>query len=162
MVPSPFVGKGRTNFPLPSRERGRVRGIKIKEVLKMKRTLLTTSVVLSLLVFGAVAIARPPFGGDGYGMMGRGMGMMGGGGPGFGGPDNCPYHDLTIGAAPITKDEAATILQNYLKWTRNPNLKLDKITEKEKGFEAEIVTKDNSLVNKIFIDKETGRTKPVY
>ncbi|MBI5043302.1 MAG: hypothetical protein HZC10_05645 [Nitrospirae bacterium] len=131
----------------------------------MKRTLLTTSVVLILLVFGAVAIARPPFGGDGYGM-GRGMGMMagmmGGGGPGFGGPDNCPYHDLTIGAAPITKDEAAAILQNHLKWTRNPNLKLGKITEKETGFEAEIVTKDNSLVNKIFIDKETGRTKPIY
>ncbi len=131
----------------------------------MKRALLTTSVILILFVFGAVAIARPPFGGDGYGM-GRGMGMMGGmmggGGPGFGGPDNCPYHDLTIGAAPITKDEATTILQNHLKWTRNPNLKLGKITEKEKGFEAEIVTKDNSLVNKIFIDKETGRTKPVY
>ncbi len=131
----------------------------------MKRTLLTTSVVLILLVFGAVAIARPPFGGDGYGM-GRGMGMMGGmmggGGPGFSGPDNCPYHDLTIGAAPITKDEATTILQNHLKWTRNPNLKLGKITEKETGFEAEIVTKDNSLVNKIFIDKETGRTKPIY
>ncbi len=126
----------------------------------MKRTLLTASVVLILLVFGAVAIARPPFGGDGYG-----MGMMGGmmgGGAGFGGPDNCPYHDLTIGAAPITKDEATTILQNHLKWTRNPNLKLGKITEKDKGFEAEIVTKDNSLVNKIFIDKETGRTKPIY
>ncbi|MBI5182724.1 MAG: hypothetical protein HZA06_07455 [Nitrospirae bacterium] len=130
----------------------------------MKRTLLTTSVVLILLVFGAVAIARPPFGGDGYGM-GRGMGMMGGmtgGEPGFGGQDSCPYHDLTVGAAPITKDEAATILQNHLKWTRNPNLKLGKITEKETGFEAEIVTKDNSLVNKIFIDKETGRTKPIY
>ena len=135
----------------------------------MKRTLLTTSAVLILLVFGAIAIAQPHRWGDGYGM-GRGMGMMAGmmhggyygGGPGFGGPDNCPNHDLTIGAAPITKDEAETILQNHLKWTRNPNLKLGKITEKDKGFEAEIVTKDNSLVNKIFIDKETGRTRPVY
>ncbi len=135
----------------------------------MKRPLLVASTVLILLVFGAIAIAQPGWG-DGYGMMGRGMGMMGGmmhggysgGGPGFSGPDNCPYHDLTVGAAPITKDEAATILQNHLKWTRNPNLKLGKITEKEKGFEAEIVTKDNSLVNKIFIDKETGRTRPVY
>lgn len=135
----------------------------------MKRILLAASVVLILLIFGAVAIARPPFGGDGYGM-GRGMGMMGGmmyggysgAGPGFGGPDNCPYHDLTVGAAPITKDEATTILQNHLKWTRNPNLKLGKITENDKGFEAEIVTKDNSLVNKIFIDKETGRARPVY
>ncbi len=135
----------------------------------MKRILLAASVVLILLIFGAVAIARPPFGGDGYGM-GRGMGMMGGmmyggysgAGPSFGGPDNCPYHDLTVGAAPITKDEATTILQNHLKWTRNPNLKLGKITENDKGFEAEIVTKDNSLVNKIFIDKETGRARPVY
>lgn len=128
----------------------------------MKRSLLITAGILLLLGFGTFAVALPPGGGDGYGMMGRGMGMMGGGGPGFGGPDNCPNHDLTIGAAPITKDEATTILQNHLKWTRNPNLKLGKITEKDKGFEAEIVTKDNSLVNKIFIDKETGRTKPVY
>ena len=44
----------------------------------MKRTLLATTVVLILLVFGAVVIAQPPRWGDGYGygMMGRGMGMM--------------------------------------------------------------------------------------
>jgi hypothetical protein len=155
-------------FPSPLAGEGQGEGVK-KEVFKMKKTLLTTSVVLILLVFGAIAIAQPHRWGDGYGM-GRGMGMMGGmmhsgdygGGPGFGGPDNCPYHDLTVSAAPITKDEAATIIQNHLKWTRNPNLKLGKITEKDKGFEAEIVTKDNSLVNKIFIDKETGRTRHVY
>jgi hypothetical protein len=53
-------------------------------------------------------------------------------------------------------------LENYVQSTRNPNLKLGKITDKDQYFEAEIVTKDNSLVDKILVDKQTGWMRSIY
>jgi len=44
--------------------------------------------------------------------------------------------------------------------TRNPNLKLGKITEREDVFEAQIVTNDNFLVDKLLIDKSMGWMHP--
>jgi hypothetical protein len=45
---------------------------------------------------------------------------------------------------------------------RNPNLKLEKIGDKGNAFEGEIVTKDDSLVDKILVDKNTGWMRSVY
>ena len=44
----------------------------------------------------------------------------------------------------------------------NPNLKLGKIEEKDNGFEVDIVTKNNSLVDKILVDKNTGWMRSAY
>jgi hypothetical protein len=63
----------------------------------------------------------------------------------------------------MEEKDAIGILDNYLKSTRNPNLKLGKIEDKESVFEAEIVTKkEGSLVDKIAVDKTTGWIRSVY
>jgi hypothetical protein len=45
---------------------------------------------------------------------------------------------------------------------RNPNLKVGEIEDKGYVFEAEILTKDNSLVDKILVDKRTGWMRSIY
>jgi hypothetical protein len=97
--------------------------------------------------------------GMGPGMMwGRGMGsgMMGQGYGGLYGPR------FQQRQKPLDKEEARQEVENYLKSMRNPNLKLGEITDKGSYFEADIVTKDNSLVNKVDIDKTTGWMRPAY
>jgi len=116
-------------------------------------------------------------GGGMMGMMGRGMmgpgmmgqgayGMMGRGGmgPGMMAPGQGMGPQYGAGQQkPLTEKDVRGILQNYLKSTRNPNLKLGKITDKGNGFEAEIVTKkEGALVDKIFVDKATGWMRSVY
>ncbi len=94
--------------------------------------------------------------GMGPGMMGRGMGpgMMG---PGYGyGPQ---YQQPQ---KPLEEKDARAILENYLRGTRNPNLKLGKITEQGNYLEAEIVTKEGSLVDKILVDRYTGWIRSIY
>ena len=54
------------------------------------------------------------------------------------------------------------MLEDYLRSTNNPNLKLGKIEEKETTYVADIVTKDGSLVDKITIDKNTGWMRSTY
>jgi hypothetical protein len=54
------------------------------------------------------------------------------------------------------------MVQNYLNATRNPNLKLGKIKEEGSTFEAEIVTKNGSLVDQLLIDKNTGWMRSGY
>ena len=93
--------------------------------------------------------------GYGYGMMGPGYGYGYGMGPGMmGGYGYGPqYQQLE---KPLGKKDAQEILENYVKSLYNPNLKVGKITEKDTYFEGEILTKDNVLVDKIIIDKNTG------
>jgi hypothetical protein len=102
--------------------------------------------------------------GMGPGMMGRGgmmaPGMMGQGqgmGPGYG---YGPRYQQPQKA--LEEKDVKPILENYLKSTRNPNLKLGKIEDKESTFEAEIMTKDDSLVDKIAVDKNTGWMRSIY
>jgi hypothetical protein len=79
-------------------------------------------------------------------------------GPGDGyqyGPQQQPQKSLD-------EKDAKTILENYLKSTRNPNLKLGKIEDKGHYFEAEILTQKDSLVDKILVDKTTGWMRSVY
>jgi hypothetical protein len=47
-------------------------------------------------------------------------------------------------------------------YSRNPNLKVGKIEDKGGYFEAEITTNDGSLVDKLLVDKDTGRMRSVY
>lgn len=59
-----------------------------------------------------------------------------------------------------SKDQVEMLLEHHV--TKNPNLKIGQITEKEDVFEAEIVTKDGSLVKKMIVDKNTGWVKKEY
>jgi hypothetical protein len=103
----------------------------------------------------------------GPGMMGPGMGpgMMGPGmmGPGYGshpGPQYGPQYQQP--RKPMEEKDAKAILENYIQSTRNPNLKLGEIKDLGYVFEAEILTKDNSLVDKILVDKGMGWMRSIY
>jgi Spy/CpxP family protein refolding chaperone len=113
--------------------------------------------------------------GPGYGY-GMGPGMMGPGygrgpemmGPGWGRGMN-PYgydrdDQLQSGRhmGPLGKKDAEKIVENYIQSTRNPNLKLGKIEDAGNAFRAQIVTKDNSLVDEVLIDKDSGYMRPAY
>jgi hypothetical protein len=52
-----------------------------------------------------------------------------------------------------------SVLKNYIDG--NPNLKVGEIQDKGTYFEGTIVTKDNSLVAKYSIDKDTGWVRPI-
>jgi rubrerythrin len=96
--------------------------------------------------------------GMGPGMRGWGMGpgMMG---PGYGyqyGPQSQQPQK------PLEEKDAKAILENYLRANRNPNLKLGKITLQGNYFEADIITKDGSLVDKILVDRYTGWIRSIY
>ncbi|MCE5274147.1 MAG: hypothetical protein ABFD70_13500 [Syntrophaceae bacterium] len=110
-----------------------------------------------------------PWAGQGYdgmgpGMMGRGYGPGGGWGhggmmgygPGYG------YHSYNRSGKSMTMEQTKLLVEHYLTSMGNPNLKMGKITDKEKYFEAEIVTKDGSLVDTLMVDKQTGWMKSVY
>ncbi len=55
---------------------------------------------------------------------------------------------------PLTKDQAKTIIEGHLTMQGNPNIKLDKIEEKDGKFIAKITTKKGSLVEEITIDPQ--------
>ncbi|MFB0505807.1 MAG: hypothetical protein ACETWT_03650 [Thermodesulfobacteriota bacterium] len=95
--------------------------------------------------------------GPGYGM---GPGMMG---PGYGGqygPQYGPQYQQP--RKPLEERDAKAMLENYIQSTRNPNLKLGKIKDVGPAFEGEILTKENSLVDKILVDKGTGWMGSIY
>lgn len=102
--------------------------------------------------------------GPGGGYYGMGPGMMG---PGYGygmrGPGYQGYGPQYQGSQePLKEKDVKAMLENYVQSTRNPNLKVGKITEKDAYFEAEILTKENALVDKILVDKNTGWMRSVY
>jgi len=93
--------------------------------------------------------------GPGYGM---GPGMMHrdwGRAPQYGPPYQQPQK-------PLEEKAVKEMLENYLRSTRNPNLKLGAIEDKGTYFEAEILTKDGSLADKIGVDKTTGWMRSIY
>jgi Spy/CpxP family protein refolding chaperone len=100
--------------------------------------------------------------GPGYGM---GPGMMG---PGWGRGENPYWSDRDNPQQsgrhmrPLEEKDAEKIVANYIQSTRNPNLKAGKIEDSGNAFKAQIVTKDNSLVEEVLIDKRSGYMKPAY
>jgi len=65
-------------------------------------------------------------------------------------------------AAELSESDARAIVSDYLKSTRNPNLKIGQVTDAGSAFQAEIVTKDGSLVDKLLVDKNSGYMRPAY
>ena len=102
----------------------------------------------------------------GYGMMGDGMmgqGMMGHGYHGqmpmMGGYGHGQMQPLR---RDLTADEVMHMMEHRVAWGGNPNLKVGAVTEKDGDvIEVEIVTKEGSLVQKLAIDRHTGRMQTV-
>jgi hypothetical protein len=138
----------------------------------MRRPLLPIVVVgLSLLalLWGFAAFMGPYPGRGPWGMMGPGR-MMGPGmwsgygpcaSPGFGphatGPGwYTPWADLNL-----TTDNAKTCFDRWLVWQGNPRLKVGDVKEKDTGsITVDIVTKDNSLVQRFVVDRRKGWVRP--
>lgn len=56
----------------------------------------------------------------------------------------------------ITKEQAYEMVSRHIE-KLNPNLKIGQLNDAGRIFEAEIITKDNEVVQLIGVDKETGR-----
>lgn len=106
-------------------------------------------------------------GGSGWGhmssgghMMGSGWGHMSGGYER--GSDGSGY-DRDYGWRSnrhVTSEEAQDIAEHNLR--ENPYIKVGKLTERSEGYEVEIVTrKGGELVNRLLVEKETGRIFPI-
>jgi len=106
--------------------------------------------------------------GHGHGMRGHGMmphgGMMGqnGGmgsgmmGRGFGRHMMQPYR------TDLSADDARHMMEHRLEWQGYTNLKLGKVEESDDDtILVEIVTKDDSLVQRLKIDRHTGMMESV-
>jgi hypothetical protein len=107
------------------------------------------------------------YGGYGMGpwMMGRGYGGYGMMGPGYGygyGPEYGYGPQSQRYSKPLDQDQAKQQVEDYLKSTKNPNLKIGKIEEKGNDYEVNIETKDGSLADKILISKDTGWMRSAY
>lgn len=98
---------------------------------------------------------RGDYGGMDSPMMHHGPGMMGQG-YGF-------HHGRRQSQNPIDLDTVKDFLKDYLKSLRNPNLKIGDIKEKDKVFEAEVVTKKKEdLVDIVSVNKYTGWMQSIY
>jgi hypothetical protein len=82
-------------------------------------------------------------------MRGGGPGWMHGGrGPGWYGQQG----DLNLKV-----DDVKARLERWIAWQGNPRLKVGDVKEKDGDtIEADIVTKDNSLVQRFTVDRHTG------
>ncbi|RLA84333.1 MAG: hypothetical protein DRG31_05080 [Deltaproteobacteria bacterium] len=154
-----------------------------KEVQMKKRLF----VLISALVLGGLLAQAGAHMGSGP-MMGQAMRGPGYGmGPGYAvQPRYCPYCGAYLGpqgygqpmgpqmmgprywgygrqpAEALKEKEAKALVEDALRATRNPNLKLGKFSDKGGYFEAEILTKDGSLVDKLMVDKYTGWMRSIY
>ncbi|MBI4795710.1 MAG: PepSY domain-containing protein [Deltaproteobacteria bacterium] len=61
---------------------------------------------------------------------------------------------------PLTADQAKAMVEQHI--SGNPNLKVGKVTPKNDAYEVDIVTKDDSLVDKIQVNKQTGWFRSAY
>ena len=98
--------------------------------------------------------------GSGYGM-GPGYRMAPGYGPGPGyGGQYGPHHQQP--SKPLDELGARQAVENYIKSTRNPNLKVGSIEDKGDVYEVNVETKEGSLADKILVDKKTGHMQSAY
>jgi hypothetical protein len=57
---------------------------------------------------------------------------------------------------PVTMDQARHLVDDYIYFLGNPDLKPGEIIEKDNEFDAEIITTDGSFLDRLIIDKQTG------
>ena len=94
----------------------------------------------------------------GPGMKGHMGGMMG---PGAGGQGDCPYHQAAL-TEELTVESVTKFLERRLSHMGNDRLKVGEVKAKDDNtIIAEIVTVDDSLVQRIEFDRKTGRQRPV-
>jgi hypothetical protein len=63
---------------------------------------------------------------------------------------------------PVTQDQAKQLVEDNLRYGKNPNLKVGDLSDKGDYYEADIVTKEGSLVDKLQVNKKTGYFRSAY
>src|SRR5581483_3847681 len=116
----------------------------------------TSAIVVALtMVTANPAGAQYPYSGYGPGMMGHGMmghGMMG---PGMG------MYGAMQPALNLTANDVKVYLERWIAGSGNPNIKVGNVVEKDTStITADIVTKDNSLVQQFTVDRRIGFYRP--
>ncbi len=95
-------------------------------------------------------------GGSGPGMMrgyGYGPGMMQGYGPGYARRGDAQGNQTLN----LTIDDVKGRVERWLTWQGNPRLKVGEVKEKDADtITADVVTKDNALVQRFIVDRHTG------
>ena len=108
------------------------------------------SFIVTLVVWGALIAVTP----EGPGARGPMMGHMGWEG-GF------PWLRARL-KGPLDEADIRRMMEAWLAQEANPRLKLGPITPKgDDHFQADIVTKDNSLVQRFAVDRRTGAIQAV-
>jgi hypothetical protein len=102
------------------------------------------SFIVTLIVWGAL-IGATPEGEPGRGHMGWSAGF--------------PWLRSQL-VGPLDEPDVRRMMEGWLRQERNPRLKLGPITSKgDHIFQADIVTQDNSLVQRFDIDRRTGAVR---
>jgi hypothetical protein len=87
---------------------------------------------------------------------GGGPGMMQGYGPGYDRSGNAQGNQPLN----LTTDDVKSRVERWLAWRGNQRLKLGEVKEKDADtITADVVTKDNSLVQRFIVDRHTGFTR---
>ncbi len=152
---------------------------------RSKTTIALGSALAVLLLAGTVAadggdetpvqLAHMPGSGPGWGMgPGYGMGPGWGMGPGYGMGPGMMHRGFGRGAGAwerlcgpaaaldreLGTDDVRKMMERRLAWRGNDRLKVGKVEEKDDNvIVAEIVTVDDSLVERFEIDRATGRVR---
>jgi len=137
----------------------------------MHRLFLFIAVVagsLFVLMWGYGAFVAPYSAGGWWGTMGPSMmgspgpwsgcgpGMMRGYGPGAGPGWNTSWRDLNL-----STDNVKTNVERWLAWQGNPRLKVGDVKERDADTVViDIVTKDNSLVQRFVVNRHNGYFQP--
>jgi hypothetical protein len=146
-----------------------LKGHREEKLAMRKPFLLLILLVVSLfvLMWGYGAFVAPYSGGGWWGMMGPNMmagpgmwggpGMIGGYGPGVKGPGwNTGWRDLKA-----STDNVNNYFDRWLAWQGNPRLKIGDVKEKDADTVViDIVTKDNSLVQRFVVNRHNGYFQP--
>ena len=150
----------------------------------MKRKTLKTTALIAAMTLGAALLATGPTSAHGpgvqgprggYGKMGHmgssmmghmgqgmmdhmGSGMMGQGADGQGG---CLHHKVAL-KEELTVERVTKFLEHHVSHMGNDRLKVGKVEAKDDDtIVAEIVTVDDSLVQRIEFDRKTGAQRPI-
>ncbi len=98
----------------------------------------------------------------GPGMMRYGGYPDDGSGPGFLGQCYGNEGQYRQNQSYLDRKGAERVFEDYLNSRHNPNLKLGEVKDEGSVFEADLLTKDNSLVDKLIVNKNTGQMRSAY
>jgi len=128
------------------------------------KTSIKITLAAAVLAVGGLALAAPSFahgrGFDGHGGYGSGGYGMGHGGHGMMQGDG-PCGPQRASAEPLTVESVTKMMERRLDRWDNDRLKLGQVIEQDGKIVAEIVTVDNSLVEKLEFAKDGGRPQRV-